>query len=310
MNKWKIVVVSLLGVLFITPFTSIQAKEEKEAKQVKINAVALGNALNEQQKQFTMKALGAEGKGEIPVFTTTGEDLMKYLPNRGFTPDWSVYSSVRVETKEKGEGIDVKISTPENITAITPDQYKNAAVTAGVTDATITVASPIPIDGSGALAGVYVIIEKSGGVVNEDRVNLAQEELELTSQITKENTENDVKGFEADKLTKAINNSKATLAQYAADGDDITKEIIDHVFDQALEESGLENSLTPAQKDAIKKLLYKLKEADVYKRMATEIDFNKIKDQVMEKSKEAGNFLQRIWTSIKEFFIDVFDRQN
>ena len=42
----------------------------------------------------------------------------------------------------------------KNITRITAAQYQNAALTAGITDAKLTVASAVPIDGSGALAGV------------------------------------------------------------------------------------------------------------------------------------------------------------
>ena len=47
----------------------------------------------------------------------------------------------------------MKIETPENITKVTQDMYRNAAVTLGVEHARITVAAPIPVTGESALAG-------------------------------------------------------------------------------------------------------------------------------------------------------------
>ena len=121
-----------------------------------INAIALGNALTDDQKQQTLNSLGQVK--EVPIYTTDGNDLMDYISKTDFNAQWKVYSSVHLETKAKGEGIEVEIATPANITSITANQYKNAAQTAGITDAKITVASVIPIDGSGALAGVYKLI--------------------------------------------------------------------------------------------------------------------------------------------------------
>ena len=46
-------------------------------------------------------------------------------------------SSVMVQKTDKGTGVKVKIKTPENITLVTAEQYANAAITAGVTDAEI-----------------------------------------------------------------------------------------------------------------------------------------------------------------------------
>ena len=34
---------------------------------------------------------------------------MKYIPDGGFTKDWAVYSSVRMQTLDSGEGITVDI---------------------------------------------------------------------------------------------------------------------------------------------------------------------------------------------------------
>lgn len=62
-------------------------------------------------------------------------------------------------------GINVTIvpyNGTNNITTITSDQYRNAAVTAGVSNANIFITSAVSIDGSGALAGVYAAFAQMG----------------------------------------------------------------------------------------------------------------------------------------------------
>ena len=48
-----------------------------------------------------------------------------------------------------------KIITEDNITKITSNQYANAAITAGVSDVEIDVASVSKVTGESALTGVY-----------------------------------------------------------------------------------------------------------------------------------------------------------
>ena len=63
---------------------------------------------------------------------------------------------------DKGTGVKVKIKTPENITLVTAEQYANAAITAGVTDAEIEVAAVSKVTGESALTGVYKAFEANG----------------------------------------------------------------------------------------------------------------------------------------------------
>ena len=192
--------------------TATSTTDSKEKLQ--INAVAIGNALTKEQENYTLDQLGI--KGETPIYTTSGSDLMKYIPDGGFTKDWAVYSSVRMQTLDSGEGITVDIATPKNITRITAAQYQNAALTAGITDAKLTVASAVPIDGSGALAGVYKIVEESGGIINQDRVSVEQDEMDVLSTITEENK--DKEGYSDEALNAAQEQVKTELAAQTADG--------------------------------------------------------------------------------------------
>ena len=53
-----------------------------------------------------------------------------------------LYSSVKIAKLGAKETLSVEIVTPQNITKITPDMYRNAATTLGIEHAKITVAAP------------------------------------------------------------------------------------------------------------------------------------------------------------------------
>ena len=101
--------------------------------------------------------------------------------------------------------------TPQNITKVTADMYRNAAVTLGLQYAQITVASPIQVTGESALAGIYYSLEKTGAKVSQESKDLAQEELKTLSGINEENAGK--KNFDADKLNVALTDIKISSSQ-------------------------------------------------------------------------------------------------
>ena len=127
--------------------------------------------------------LGSSLNGaDYQTLTVNGDTLVKYLNPSGesFTSSSGVWSSAMIQKTSSGSGINVKIlnyNGSNNITTITANQYKNAALTAGITDANIYVTSATPIDGLGALAGVYAAYAKSGNSLNTKQVTAAQDEL-------------------------------------------------------------------------------------------------------------------------------------
>lgn len=271
--------------------TSSSVKEN-----LQINAVALGNALTQEQKDFTLKELGI--KGETPQYTTTGKDLMSFIPDGGFTPEWAVYSSVRMETQKKGAGISVDIATPKNITKITEAQYQNAALTAGITDAKLTVASAVPIDGSGALAGVYKIVEESGGIINRDRVGVAQDEMDVLSKITEENKDKD--GYSDEALNAAQEQAKKELAAKTADGKNLTQADIQKTVESALQSQGIKDVMSSDQVKELTTLMSDMKDKNIFEDFVNQLDLSKTKEQIQEKSKG-------LWENIKGFFSGLWD---
>lgn len=265
-------------------------------ENLQINAVALGNALTQEQKDFTLKELGI--KGETPQYTTTGKDLMSFIPDGGFTSEWAVYSSVRMETQKKGAGISVDIATPKNITKITEAQYQNAALTAGITDAKLTVASAVPIDGSGALAGVYKIVEESGGIINRDRVGVAQDEMDVLSKITEENKDKD--GYSDEALNAAQEQAKKELAAKTADGKNLTQADIQKTVEGALQSQGIKDVMSSDQVKELTTLMSDMKDKNIFEDFVNQLDLSKTKEQIQEKSKG-------LWENIKGFFSGLWD---
>lgn len=280
--------------------TATSTTDSKEKLQ--INAVAIGNALTKEQENYTLDQLGI--KGETPIYTTSGSDLMKYIPDGGFTKDWAVYSSVRMQTLDSGEGITVDIATPKNITRITAAQYQNAALTAGITDAKLTVASAVPIDGSGALAGVYKIVEESGGIINQDRVSVAQDEMDVLSTITEENK--DKEGYSDEALNAAQEQAKTELAAQTADGSELTQSDIQATVEKALKDNGLEGIVTSDQVTELTTLMSNMKDKNIFEDFVKELDLSEARKQIEEKSKglweNVKNFFSGIWSSITGVF--------
>lgn len=280
--------------------TATSTTDSKEKLQ--INAVAIGNALTKEQENYTLDQLGI--KGETPIYTTSGSDLMKYIPDGGFTKDWAVYSSVRMQTLDSGEGITVDIPTPKNITRITAAQYQNAALTAGITDAKLTVASAVPIDGSGALAGVYKIVEESGGIINQDRVSVAQDEMDVLSTITEENK--DKEGYSDEALNAAQEQAKTELAAQTADGSELTQSDIQATVEKALKDNGLEGIVTSDQVTELTTLMSNMKDKNIFEDFVKELDLSEARKQIEEKSKglweNVKNFFSGLWSSITGVF--------
>lgn len=171
--------------------------------------VIYGVALNDQQRKIVDNAVEINSE-DFNVGTVNGADLEKYL---GYgTSDSNMISSIVVKRLEKGSGIRVMIKTPGNINQITEAQYTNAAITAGLTDAEIFVASPKPVTGESALVGVYKSEELHGTNLDPQRTKTAQKELKTVIEVSKENESNP--NFDSKKLDRAVIEVKEKLADY------------------------------------------------------------------------------------------------
>ena len=272
-----------------------------------------GGGLLEAQIEETMTLLNIENPDNVHSFAVTGEDLQHYL-NDGETDTSAMISSVIVQKQDAGKGVEVVIQTPENITQITADQYTNAAITAGVSDAKISVASVSRVTGESALTGIYKAFDANGEELEQDRMEVAQEELETTNQIVQENE--GVEGFDGSQLDQAIIEIKQSLADLKeSQGELATREDIERIINEALANANLGDYVTQEQFDRLLDLFEKYQQTSA-------IDSQEVKDQLTDlansvqdkvsdlitKAEENGvmdkiaKFFQDIWQAITGLF--------
>ncbi|KRL21309.1 MULTISPECIES: DUF1002 domain-containing protein [Lactobacillus] len=278
--------------------------------------VTLGTSLTESQKQGTLKTLTAPlNGGNYQTITVTGSDLVKYLNPSGdnFTTSSGVWSSAMIQKTNSGSGINVKIldyNGKNNITTITANQYKNAALTAGITDANIYVTSAIPIDGSGALAGVYAAYAKNGNALNQKQVNAAQDEMNTLSGITQDNKGK--KGYSDAQLNNAVAGAKSEMAKQ---GQNISDSQIRDIVNNQININHLGNTINNNQKNQIINLLIEIRDSGALKNGDFKGQAAKLSNQIENGAKnifnkfntpENRNLFQQIWDSIVNFFSGLF----
>ncbi|MDU5214792.1 MAG: DUF1002 domain-containing protein, partial [Finegoldia magna] len=209
-----------------------------------------GESLDKSQIRKTKGLLNIEDDSNIKSVMVTYNDLLKYIGGDDSNPG-SMISSVLVKKENKNKGIKVNITTPKNITLITEKQYENAAITAGVKDCTIMVAAVRPVTGESALTGVFKAFESNGEKLDSDRIKVAQEELEVVSDINKENK--DKGDFNRDKLNDVIVVIKDNIANININnnGQAPTLEEIKKIVNDAIKENNLENVITEDQKQEL-----------------------------------------------------------
>lgn len=278
--------------------------------------VTLGTSLTDSQKDGTLKTLTAPlNGGNYQTITVTGSDLVRYLNPSGdnFTTSSGVWSSAMIQKTSSGSGINVKIldyNGKNNITTITANQYKNAALTAGITDANIYVTSAIPIDGSGALAGVYAAYAKNGNALNQKQVNAAQDEMNTLSGITQDNKNK--KGYSDAQLNNAVAGAKSEMAKQ---GQNISDSQIRDIVNNQININHLGNTINNNQKNQIVNLLIEIRDSGALKSSDFKGQASKLSSQIENSAKNIFNkfntpenrsWLQQLWDSIVNFFSHMF----
>lgn len=147
--------------------------------------LALGANLRSEQRDTVLALLGVNPAelSDYDVIYITNEEEHQYLGEYVATDKIGTrsLSSVLVVKREKGNGIHI---TTKNISYCTIGMYKNALITAGITDADIIVAAPSAISGTAALVGVLkAYSDMTGETVTEESMDTAMNELVLTGEL-------------------------------------------------------------------------------------------------------------------------------
>lgn len=296
MNKWfnKIVkttiAASTLGMATVGTAESVDAQintsvvDEAWGKPTFV----YGGGLSEAQISETADLFGIDDRANVEEMPATGEDLQTYL-GYGSGSTSSMISSVLVQREDEGEGVEVMVETPENITKITEEQYMNAAITAGVEDATIMVGSIRPVTGESALTGVYKAFDANGETLEKERMEVAQQELETTSDISEELDEE-----QSVQLDQAMVDIKRELAELKEQvGELATREDIERIINEALEKNSLQNIVSQEQVNQLVILFENYQQTSA-------IDSQAVKAQLENLAGDLQDRLGAAWQSAEE----------
>lgn len=289
------------------------SSSSKPVADVKIKnfptTVAYGVSLTPDQRAIVSKAFGLNG-----TFTQTDvnhADFLKYLKQH---TNVALLSSVMVEQGSKGSGVVVDIKTLANITAITPQQYANAAITAGAYDLKISVASPVQVTGESALTGLYKALELNNVHLDTARTEVAQQELGVSKEISEAQASN--QEYNPTLLDGAMAEIKTKLAEYKKKHGNVAEEkAVELIVNQALKTYGLSGILTPEQVTQLVQFAKAYQSTSAVDSKQALKQLGDLQDNVTEKAgdllksakengvyEKGGNFFKSIWESVKSVF--------
>ncbi len=177
----RIISLILLSIIILPNFVLGDAIGDPNSLPSKV--VAMGANLTSAQRSQVLKIFGFDNEEDVDIIQVTNGEEKEYL---GEYIDSSMIgtraiSSVYLEKQKKGRGISVELY---NITWVTEEMYKNAAITAGVEDAKIVVASPFDVSGTSALTGIMKSFEDiTGEKIDPKRKDLANQELAIMGDL-------------------------------------------------------------------------------------------------------------------------------
>ena len=265
---------------------AIAANNDEESINEKygLPVVVYGEALSVSQKEEVRKLLNVSDTNMVKEITVTGEDLVTYIKG---DRNANMYSSAKIVRKDPGEGLVIKQVTPENITEVTNEMYANALLTAGIQDAIVYVASPVKVSGHSALVGIYKAYDEGKGTeLNKDRTEVANEELNLATNLAKKD------GLDQDKVSELLTEIKKEIAAQ----NPATKADIEKIIDDKLKNLGI--SLNAQDRQLLIDLFDKMRNLN--------INFDNVKSQLDNLTQ---NIQQRIDQAIgdKDFIRKVAD---
>lgn len=183
--------------------------------------------------------------------------------------------------------------------------YCNALITAGLSDAQVTVAAPFNISGTSALVGAmkaYSVM--TGEDISESTMDTATDELVTTAEVAESIGDND-------KVVQLVAAAKQKIFEEELSSMDDIRDAV---------ESSAEALKINIEEEDVEKLTAMLKkvsevdiDVDAIKEQASEI-YNKLKDAGIDFSKvdtkgladKVGDFFANIFNAIKDFFSGLF----
>ena len=204
--------------------------------------------------------------------------------------------------------------TPDRISQITPQMYQNAAITAGVKDVEIAIASVINVTGESALTGIYKALEANGEQLDTQRMQVGQDELETVNQINQENASTE--GFDSARFDQVMIEIKQALADLKErTGELATREDIEQIINDALAKYDLQTIINQTQINNLLIFFEKYQQSGVLDATEVKEQLRQLSDQVSDRVKDwvdqaqtsglldqIGQFFRELFQSLADFF--------
>ena len=291
----------------------VMAAEVDQSRIVNIDAsksiIALGADLSAEQRATVLSLMDVTEAdlANYQVVTITNDMEHHYLDAY---MDASVIgskslSSVKITPAESGHGV---LVTTKNINYCTTGMYRNALLTAGVSDADILVVGPTEISGTAALIGAIKGYEAmSGESVSDTTLDTAMNELITTGEIAMQDAD-------SQDIEELIAFVKAKVAAGGLDSDDQIRSAIEEGEDKfgvTLTEDEINQIIAIMQK--INQLgldpnVLVSQAEDLYSKFGKDflknLDTDAIAKEVAKSA--ASGFFAKIGDAIKGFFAGLF----
>ena len=291
----------------------VMAAEVDQSRIVNIDAsksiIALGADLSAEQRATVLSLMDVTEAdlANYQVVTITNDMEHQYLDAY---MDASVIgskslSSVKITPAESGHGV---LVTTKNINYCTTGMYRNALLTAGVSDADILVVGPTEISGTAALIGAIKGYEAmSGESVSDTTLDTAMNELITTGEIAMQDAD-------SQDIEEMIAFVKAKVAAGGLDSDDQIRSAIEEGEDKfgvTLTEDEINQIIAIMQK--INQLgldpnVLVSQAEDLYSKFGKDflknLDTDAIAKEVAKSA--ASGFFAKIGDAIKGFFAGLF----
>lgn len=291
----------------------VMAAEVDQSRIVNIDAsksiIALGADLSAEQRATVLSLMDVTEAdlANYQVVTITNDMEHQYLDAY---MDASVIgskslSSVKITPAESGHGV---LVTTKNINYCTTGMYRNALLTAGVSDADILVVGPTEISGTAALIGAIKGYEAmSGESVSDTTLDTAMNELITTGEIAMQDAD-------SQDIEELIAFVKAKVAAGGLDSDDQIRSAIEEGEDKfgvTLTEDEINQIIAIMQK--INQLgldpnVLVSQAEDLYSKFGKDFLKNHDTDAIAKEvaKSAASGFFAKIGDAIKGFFAGLF----
>lgn len=288
-----IAVILLFGVLVTPSITFADSTGTTEAVNEKFGApiVVYGGNLTEEQKNSVKNSLKITENSDVQEIIVTGKDLATYLKDGDASA--RMFSSAKITRKDAGKGLVINIVTQDNITEVTSEMYANAMLTAGIQDAVVEIAAPKPVTGHSALVGIYKAYEVTGGELDPERTDVANDELSVATNLAKE------AGIDEAKVSELLTEIKKQIAEQ----NPVSREEVEKIVTEQL--AKLQIELSEKDRQLLIDLMDRIRQLD--------IDFSQWSDQLNDLSKTIEDKIGKIvddegfWQSVKDFFNNLID---